>query len=111
MQQAEAQVQEPEGLEWPELVTALDIDRHDTTVYRIGHLIIKTLYQSDIGLVGWVPAIARRGRGPRCAPRCCALSLSPCSRVDPRLEIRNRWAGAVSAASGPSCAAIRDPIN
>jgi hypothetical protein len=45
--------QELEGLEWPELTTALEIDRNDPSVYRIGSLIIKTLYQSDVGLVGW----------------------------------------------------------
>jgi hypothetical protein len=49
---APAQVQELEGLQWPELVTALDIDRNDPTVYRIDRLVIRTYYQSDVGLVG-----------------------------------------------------------
>ncbi len=47
-------MQELEGLEWPELVTALDIDRNDPTVYRIDRLVIRTYYQSDVGLVGCV---------------------------------------------------------
>ena len=47
-----AGIQDGLAHEWPDLVTALDIDRNDPTVYRIGNLIIRTLYQSDVGLVG-----------------------------------------------------------
>jgi hypothetical protein len=76
--------QELEGYEWPDLTTALDIDRHDPTVYRIGRLIIRTLYQSDVGLVGCAgrprlraPSSPLRAMPPLPAPGLGAVPAPP----------------------------------